>query len=217
MQTLGGIWMYIPAINVMDDPEEILAFMRANNFATVVSVQDGVPVATHIPVTITVKDDIMTLRAHFAKANPQWKALANGETLIIFTGAHAYISPTHYDKLESVPTWNYMAVHAYGNAQVVHYEDNPQAMLALMDELMLTHEASYMTQWQGLTDKFKDGMMRGTVGFEMVVTRLDAKAKLSQNKNAGEQERIIHTMLTHSDRDAVAIGEAMQKRLVHQE
>ncbi|MDX2077699.1 MAG: FMN-binding negative transcriptional regulator [bacterium] len=205
--------MYIPAMNRMENQEEILAFMRGNNFATVVSVQGGIPVATHIPITITTQDDIMTLRAHFAKANPQWKALSEGETLIIFTGAHAYISPTHYDKVESVPTWNYMAVHAYGNAKLVQYGDNPQAMNTLLEELISTHEASYMAQWESLSDKYKDGMMNGVVGFEMVVTRLDAKAKLSQNKNAHEQERIIHTMLGHSDSDAVAIGEAMQKRL----
>ena len=209
--------MYIPAINKMENQEEILAFMRGNNFAAVVSVQDGIPVATHIPITITVQDDIMTLRAHFAKANPQWKTLAEGETLIIFTGAHAYISPTHYDKVESVPTWNYMAVHAYGNAKLVQYGDNPQAMNMLLEELISTHESSYMAQWESLSDKYKEGLMNGVIGFEMVVTRLDAKAKLSQNKNAHEQERIIHTMLGHSDSDAVAIGEAMQKRLVRQE
>mgnify|MGYP001268996705 CR=1 FL=1 len=207
--------MFIPALNRMDDHDEILSFMRANNFAIVVSVLDGLPVATHIPITITTKDDTITLRAHFAKANPQWKLLSEGETLVIFSGPHAYISPKHYDKFESVPTWNYMAVHAYGQAKIVNYDDNPQAMNALIEELIQASEASYMSQWENLPDKYKDGMMSGTVGFEMVVTRIDAKAKLSQNKHPHEQERIIETLLGHEDSSVVVIGEAMQKRLTH--
>lgn len=205
--------MFIPALNRMDDPDEILAFMRANNFAIVVSVADGLPVATHIPFTISTKDDKIILRAHFAKANPQWKTLSEGETLVIFSGPHAYISPKHYDKFESVPTWNYIAVHAYGQAKIVNYDNDPQAMTSLIEELIQASEASYMTQWEKLSDKYKDGMMSGTVGFEMVVTRVDAKAKLSQNKNPHEQEKIVETLLGHGDSSAVAIGEAMQKRL----
>lgn len=205
--------MYIPALNRWDDPTEILAFMRANSFAIVVSVQDGLPVATHLPITITTQDDTMIIRAHFAKANPQWQALSEGETLIVFSGAHAYISPTHYDKHENVPTWNYIAVHAYGHAKIVHYADNPEAMTALLEELISATETGYMEHWHSLPDKYKHGLMGGTVGFEMVVSRIDAKAKLSQNKNAHEQGRIIESLLGHEDSDAVAIGEAMQKRL----
>lgn len=206
--------MYIPALNRWDNPDEILAFMRANNFAIVVSVQDDLPVATHLPVTISRQDDTMIIRAHFAKANPQWQALSEGETLIVFSGAHAYISPKHYDKHENVPTWNYIAVHAYGHAKIVQYDDNPAAMNALIEELISTSETSYMEHWHSLPDKYKHGMMGGTVGFEMVVSRIDAKAKLSQNKNAHEQGRIIESLLGHADSDAVAIGEAMQKRLI---
>jgi len=207
--------MFIPALNRMDDHDEILSFMRTNNFAIVVSVLDTLPVATHIPVTISTKDDTIIIRAHFAKANPQWKTLANGETLIIFSGPHAYISPKHYDKFESVPTWNYIAVHAYGQAKIVDYEADPRAMTALIEELIQASEASYMGQWENLPDKYKNGLMGGTMGFEMVVTRIDAKAKLSQNKHPHEQERIVETLLGYGDSSAVAVGEAMQKRLIH--
>jgi transcriptional regulator len=205
--------MYIPAHHKMDDQDEILSFMRTYNFVIVVSVQNGLPVATHIPVTITTQADSIILRAHFAKANSQWQALADGETLIIFSGPHAYISTSHYDKFESVPTWNYIAVHAYGHAKLVHYTDDPQAMTHLIEEVIQATEPAYMAQWHGLSDKYRDGMMNGTVGFEMVVTRLDAKAKLSQNKHPHEQEKIIHTLLAHEDDSAVAVGEAMQNRL----
>lgn len=205
--------MYIPIMFRMQDQQEILDFMRANPFAIVVSVQDGVPVATHIPVSIAIRDDEVVLHAHFSKANPQCKDLADGEAMVIFTGAHAYISPTHYDKHESVPTWNYMAVHAYGNAKLVRYDDQPQAIEEMLDELITTYEASYLDHWHELSDKYRQGMMHGIIGFEMTITRIDAKAKLSQNKYPHEQERIADALLTHQDSSAVALGEAMKKHV----
>lgn len=205
--------MYIPKMNRIEDQEAIVAFMQQHNFATVVSVQGGVPVATHLPLTLSIENDQLWLRGHFAKANDQWQTIPTGEMLAIFSGPHAYISTTHYDKHESVPTWNYIAVHAYGTAQAVHFDDAPDKLEAMLVEMMNMLEAPYKAQWDSLPIRFREGMMQGIVGFEMQVTRLDAKAKLSQNKTLEEQHRIASSLLQHQDGSAVATGQAMLEQI----
>src|SRR5690606_20360932 len=95
-------------------------FMRRHGFAVVVSASEGRPAATHLPLTVKVEGEQVFLHGHFAKANPQWRGLEEGEVLAVFSGPHAYVSPRHYDAVESVPTWNYLAVHAHGEARVIH-------------------------------------------------------------------------------------------------
>src|SRR5690606_23062498 len=108
--SLGGV--YIPSRFREDDREWQLEFMRRHGFAVVVSVSEGRPAATHLPLTVKVAGEEVFLRGHFAKANPQWRGLEDGEVLAVFNGPHAYVSPRHYDAFESVPTWNYLTVHA---------------------------------------------------------------------------------------------------------
>jgi transcriptional regulator len=122
-----------------------------------------------------------------ARPNPQWRdferlAEAGQEALVIFQGPHSYISPAWYGEgPPNVPTWNYVAVHAYGIPRTL---DDPAAVRALLERLVATQEAGQTPPWStaGLTEKFIDGMQRGLVAFEIPVTRLEAKAKLSQNK-----------------------------------
>lgn len=209
--------MYIPKINAWDDEEAMIAFMQAHNFATVVSVQDGVPVATHLPLTITRDGESILLRGHFARANAQWQQLGGDNTLAMFTGPHAYVSPTHYDKTESVPTWNYLAVHAYGSAELLHFEDHRERLEHLLEELIQHHESAYLTQWRDLSERYREGMMRGIVGFEMPITRLEGKAKLSQNKHTHEQQNIIDALLQSRDTAAYLTGVHMQERLKGEE
>ncbi|UCH27559.1 MAG: FMN-binding negative transcriptional regulator [Trueperaceae bacterium] len=204
--------MYIPNLFRETDTDSLVAFMHQHSFATVVSIQDGAPVATHLPLTVHRHTDTITLRGHFAKANPQWRALAESETLAIFTGPHAYISPKHYETRESVPTWNYLAVHAYGQASTVQLDDDAGELTSMLSELIAAHEPSYQHQWDTLPERYRDGMLRGVVGFEMVVTRLEGKAKLSQNKNEREQKSITAALLTSEDPAAKATGEEMRRR-----
>ena len=201
--------MYIPNQFRDEDTDRLVDFMRRNAFATVVSVLDGAPVATHLPVTVARDGDAITLRGHFAKANPHWKALEGAETIVIFTGPHAYVSPGHYEKRESVPTWNYLAVHAYGEARVVDGE----ATLDGLNELVHEHEAAYQDQWDTLSERYREGMLRGIVGFEMPVTRLEGAAKLSQNKSARERSRIAASLARSSDDAARRTGDEMIRRL----
>jgi len=169
--------------------------MQRYSFATIVTVKDGVPSATHLPFLVKQRDEKVILLSHFAKANPQAVDMVGNLALVIFTEPHAYISPKHYEKVESVPTWNYLAVHAYGKCTLLDGEENKAALLK---ETIQFYEAGYLKQWDNLPDNFKQGMMKGIVAFEIVVDDLQAKAKLSQNKTVKERESIINE-LQHTD------------------
>ncbi|QPH38254.1 FMN-binding negative transcriptional regulator [Pedobacter endophyticus] len=183
--------MYTSKLNQVSDKEELVSFMKRFSFATIVSTIDQIPQATHLPFTITYENEVVTLHAHFAKANQQAKNIEGQTVLVIFSEPHAYISPKHYDKTESVPTWNYYAVHAYGNCIVV--QDHSDAIRSLED-MILTYEPGYRPQWDSLSDSFKDKMLNGIVPFTITVTELQASQKMSQNKTIDEQKRIINTL-----------------------
>jgi transcriptional regulator len=205
--------MYIPTVYREDNPDTLVGFMRANSFATLVSVADSIPVASHIPLIIGAKDGVLTLTGHLAKANPQWRAFGEGEALAIFTGPHAYVSPTWYEKRESVPTWNYVAVHAYGVPRRITFDQSKDAVETLLARMIATYEATYQVQWDSLPEKFRDGMMSGIVGFEMTVTRLEGKSKLSQNRSPADQANVAGALRQSPDPAAAEIGERMRANL----
>jgi transcriptional regulator len=183
--------MYIPSFNKFDDYEQVLAFMRKYSFGTIISAENNVPVATHLPFLIDERDGNLFILSHFAKANPQASSIGGGEVLVIFTEPHAYISPKNYEKETNVPTWNYIAVHAYGKARIMESE---QGHMDLLERTISYYDANYQKQWDGLPEKFKSGMIKGITGFEIMVTDLQAKSKLSQNRSEIEKEHIINSL-----------------------
>lgn len=200
--------MYIPNANRVDDRAALVAFMGAHSFATLVSLVQGELFATHLPLVVVQQGEQTLLRGHLAKANPHWQELATQrEILVIFQGPHAYISPSHYEKWESVPTWNYIAVHAYGSARLIQDE---AGLVATLSELIAANEATYQQQWDSLPEKFRHGMLNGIVAFEIAVTRLEGKFKLSQNRPAGDQERVATALAAHPDLTIATIGHYMQ-------
>lgn len=190
--------MYIPNHFQFKDNKEMIAFMKQYSFATIVTVKDSMPIATQLPFFIDDSTDRLLLSSHFAIANEQAKYIEANTSLVIFSEPHAYISPAHYDRRESVPTWDYMAVHAYGKAKIIEDET---AMLKALEQMIQFYEKDYLQQWKGLSDKFKKGMMRGIVSFELEVTDLQGQKKLSQNKTETERQRIIEH-LAKSERTA---------------
>jgi len=179
--------MFVPNSFKFEDRAEKIAFMKQYSFATIITVKDNVPIATQLPFVIDDSPDRVILSAHFALANEQTKYIEANTSLIIFTGPHAYISPIHYDKRESVPTWDYIAVHAYGKAKIVEEEN---AKIRALEQMISFYENGYIQQWETLPDKFKKGMLRGIVAFELEVTELQGQKKLSQNKTEAERHRI---------------------------
>lgn len=187
--------MYVPRSFIFDNQPEQVAFMKQYSFATIVTIKGNMPIATQLPFFVDDSGDKLLLRSHFAVANEQVKYLSENPSLVIFTEPHAYISPSHYDKEESVPTWDYVAIHAYGTATLIQEE---KAKLKVLEEAIQFYEPAYLAQWNSLSDKYRLGMLRGMVAFEIEVTDLQGQKKVSQNKNAEERKRIAEA-LAHSD------------------
>jgi transcriptional regulator len=202
--------MYIPEFNRVRDHADTISFVQANPFAILVSAADSGPFATHIPILARMVDDQMVLHGHLAKANPHCSLLQNDqESLAIFHGPHAYISPRLYESRESVPTWNYAAVHVYGHTRTV---TDTEHLLAETRDIIHAFDPSYYEQWNSLSDKFRHGMLKHIVGFEMVASRIEAKFKISQNRSKADQAEIIKSLAQSPDSAAAGIAALMEKQ-----
>lgn len=202
--------MFIPKIYQVEDHAEIMDFIRKNSFATLVSVdKDGLPVATHIPIEIDFSaPDNPTLRGHVSKANPQALLFGDGATaLAIFTGAHTYISSSWYGH-ENVSTWNYSAVHIYGKIRQL----NPDELWNNVSKLTARYEALMARPklMSDMSDDYLKREIRGIVGFEMSIEDVQAKAKLSQNRNQEDFNNIIQELDKSDDSNAHQVAAAMK-------
>ncbi|RWY50252.1 FMN-binding negative transcriptional regulator [Mucilaginibacter gilvus] len=190
--------MYTPKYFQITDGKEIIRFMQKYSFATIVTNMDGLPQATHLPFLIEQREGTLVLISHFAKTNLQSEAVFNETSLVIFTEPHAYISPSNYEKELNVPTWNYLAVHAYGKANLI--EDKAE-VAKLLEKMIGFYEANYLKQWAQLPDDYKFKMMNGIVGFEIVVEDIQGKKKLSQNRTEVERENIVKSFRGSADQN----------------
>jgi len=206
--------MYIPKLNKLDDQHEIFDLIESNSFANVVTIDDaGAPFATHMPVALDrTRGPHGTLISHIARANPQWKHFANGnEILVIFNGPHAYISPSWYAGDYNVPTWNYMAVHAYGLPRIVEDHERIQQMLT---ELVATYEKSLSPQWAvDWSDERNHNLTKAIVGFELEITRLEGKSKLNQNKTVADQQGVIERLSQSKSTVELQVAQQMAQNL----
>lgn len=211
--------MYVPEAFRLGDRARIAEVLQRYDFALLVTAPEGVPQASHLPFLYDPdRGEHGTLLAHMARPNPQWRDFAalaaqNQEALVVFQGPHSYISPTWYGEgPPSVPTWNYVAVHAYGLPRVI---DDPAEVRALLDRLVGVQEAGLDPAWStaGLTEKFLGGMQRGLVAFEIPVSRLDAKAKLSQNKATAQLAAATAAVERSDEPLAKATGAWMRRAL----
>ena len=203
-----GAYLYIPEFNRVEDRALALEFMRANPFAILVSANPSGPFATHLPLLIDNSADQVTLRGHVAKANPHWQML-NDDVVIIFHGPHAYISPMLYEIRESVPTWNYAAVHVYGKGRVITEES---ATRQVLDDLITQFDSSYNQQWNSFSDEYRNRMQRHIVAFEIAATRIETKFKLSQNRTKIEQENVIRALAENSDSAISGVAALMRQQ-----
>jgi len=202
--------LYVPEFNRVEDNALTLAFLQANPFATVISNTEAGPFATHIPILARQIDGQLHLRGHVAKANPHWKSLGSDQgSLVIFQGPHAYISPSLYEIRESVPTWNYAAVHVYGKGAV--FIDEGQLKQLLL-EIITRFDFPYLEQWSSFSEQYQNRMLQHIVGFEIVATRVETKFKLSQNRTRTEQENVIRALASSSDSAAAAVAAIMRER-----
>ena len=199
--------MYIPKVNLNTNTNEIVAFMQQFSFATIITAKDNFPVATHLPFVVSTRDNEIVLTSHFAKANEHWKDIVNNTVLVIFSEPHAYISTNNYDKELNVPTWNYISVHAYGQGTLI--TENKQ-VLEVIDAAIDNFETAYKQQWNSFPEEYKMKMLKGIVAFDIKVTDLQAKHKLSQNRSETEKQKIINTLSNSRDTNEQLIAGYMK-------
>lgn len=200
--------MYIPKINLATDKDEIFAFMKQFSFATIVTAKDNLPIATHLPFLVSTQDDNIVLTSHFAKANEQWTDIENNNALVIFSEPHAYISTKNYDKELNVPTWNYISVHAYGQGRLITELDS---VFKILENTIDNFETAYRQQWENFPAEYKLKMSKGIIAFDITVTDLQAKKKLSQNRTDTEKQKIIDTLSKSNDTNEQLIAAYMKK------
>lgn len=180
--------MYTPSFNQITDRTTLLETMRAHAFAILFGPgADGTPTATHLPLVVRDAGPHGVLEGHFARANAHWQGLDGRETLVVFPGPHAYVSPSLYAEQLSVPTWNYIAVHAYGTLERVDDEPGKQALL---DGLIHFHDPAFAVQWAGLPEGFRRTMLGNITGFRIPIARIEGKFKLSQNRSEIDRQSV---------------------------
>lgn len=207
--------MHIPKYYREEDTTKIIQFLKQNNFPALVS-YDGVKlIATHTPVEVIQTESGeqraegvgLKILGHMSRANAQWKSFGEQEVLLIFQGAHTYISPRWYNHV-NVPTWNYMMVHVYGKVRILEGE----AVYALLSRLVKNHESSTGYDLESLPEDFVQKEIKGVVGFEVQVTRIDAAYKLSQNRDDESYGNIVSELEKRGDEDSRKVAEEMKRR-----
>ena len=206
--------MYMPAHFTAKELAPVQRLMKACPLALLIGPDaQGQAFGSHLPLNLldlaSDKEGCgMLLEGHMARGNPHWAWLAGlqakgQDVMAVFSGPSAYVSPSHYDSVLAVPTWNYAAVHAYGELELV---EDAAAKDALLKRLINQHEPAYAAQWRDLPEDFQNKMLGAIVGFRLHIKRWEGKFKLSQNRNSAERSRIRTAMAagTPAEQDVAA-------------
>lgn len=199
--------MYIPKPFEMKDSTVITNFIEDYSFGIMMSTVDEQPLATHLPFLYDAEQNV--LLAHMAMANPHWRNLDGQTVLVVFSGPHAYISPSWYEVPAAVPTWNYVAVHVYGKCSVI---DSEEELAGLLEKTVKFYEPDSDLPAR-VDEPFYQNMMKAIVGFRIDITHVEGAAKLSQNKPVEVQERVIANLRLSGDAGAQGVARWMQNRL----
>jgi len=203
--------MYIPAHFRENDQATLLEFIERNSFGLLVSQLDGQPFATHLPLLVD-RDAApgAALIGHVARANPQWRS-TDRNVLAVFSGPHAYVSPSSLGAAGVVPTWNYVAAHVYGALEVV---DDHEATLQIVRAITAFYEAAMPKPWTfDAGDEFIDKMARGVVAFRIAIARIEGKWKLNQNHPRQRRQNVVDALSRRPDEDSQAIAALMAQDL----
>jgi transcriptional regulator len=203
--------MYIPPSFLEQRPHVLHAFIRHHSFATIITTTPDVPLASHVPIILLPdRGQFGALQFHLARQNPQWNLLAQAtDVLVIFHGPHAYISPTWYKSAVAVPTWNYLAVHAYGRPRML---DDAQLSEHLR-LLVSSYEPPGGWSTERMPAEVLEKMKRNIVGFEMEIERLEGKWKLNQNRPREDVQGAIEGLLATGDAESKKVAELMKQAM----
>ena len=204
--------MYVPTHFRETDLPRLHEFMDRHGFAVLVSPRDASLEASHLPLLLERESGPFgRLWGHMARANLQWRQAAGGEVLAVFSGPHAYVSPTWYQDEQVVPTWNYVAVHAYGRFEIV---EEPSELLPILRRQVETYEGGYDRPWTfDESSEFVAKLLKSIVGFRVEITRVEGKWKLSQNHPQARRERVIAALRDGGDYESGQVASLMQAAL----
>ncbi len=203
--------MYVPRAFASNDPAALDALLAADPFVTLVTVVDGAPCISHLPVLLERDGDRLALRGHWAKPNPQ--SAHTGPALAIVHGPHAYVSPSWYpDKVEQarVPTWNYIVAHLHGTLERLTATD---ALAALVAGMSVHFETQVGEAWRYVDDHAHRSQLRGIVGFRLQVERVELNAKLNQNHPDDNRAAVSAKLAAQDTDDARAVARWMREAL----
>jgi transcriptional regulator len=204
--------MYLPGHFAERDLTKLHEFIEQHSFGLLVSQVDGLPFASHLPFLLErTAGPQGTLVGHMARANPQWRE-ADGQTaLVIFSGPHAYISPTWYEAERLVPTWNYAAVHAYGRVQIIEDES---ALLEIVQKAVAVFEQAMPQPWSfDGSEAFVERLLMQIVGFRIEVEKIEGKWKLNQNHPVERRKKVVRALREQGGENAEAVAAMMQAML----
>jgi len=203
--------MFTPRAFEVTDETLLHKLVQAYAFAPLVTANDGGVEVTHLPFMLDgTRGKHGTLLAHMARANPHWKLFEHSrESTVIFTGPHGYISPSWYADPASVPTWNYLAVHAHGRPAMI---EDYRRVREMLEKRVAIHEASIEPPWamQGQLAQIEKEQPH-IVAFEMEVTRLEGKFKLSQNRSKKDREGVTRALDERTDATSRTLAQAMRQ------
>ena len=201
--------MYVPSSFSETDRNKLFDFIEQHNFGLLVSQLDNQPFATHLPLLFDRQAGASgVIVGHMARANPQWQA-ADRNVLVVFSGPHAYISPSWYEAEDVVPTWNYVAVHVYGTLHIVN---DGEATLKILRDYVSFHEKSMPDPWSlPGGDAFVNKLAQSIVVFRVEITRMEGKWKLSQNHPRERREKVIDALALQRDENSQAIAALMSR------
>jgi transcriptional regulator len=201
--------MYTPKLYREDDRQKILSFLQEHDFATLVSYDGERPVASHLLVEVVEENDKLFINGHMSRANPLWKTFENtAEVLVLFQGAHTYISPTWYNHV-NVPTWNYQSIHVYGKPSVITAYGESYGVLKRLVE---RYEKNGHYNMESLPQDFVEKEIKGIVAFQIEVSRMDANYKLSQNRSDEDYWNIVSRLEERTDELSHGVADAMKRQ-----
>ena len=205
--------IYTPKQFSEDDRGRLFRFMRQHSFATLISGAGDEPSIAHVPVLVDEATNLV--RAHVARANPLWRELApDRKVLLIFHGPHHYISPNWYTTHPSVPTWNYAVVHVSGFPRVIEGQskEDRTKIASMLHELVDENEAQFSRPWKmELPGDYMQRMIDGIVAFEVRVTRVTGKFKLSQNRPPSDRSSVIAALQESGNENAEGVVHLMKE------
>lgn len=202
--------MYIPAHFKIEDMSLAYEIIKTYSFATLFSMHNGLPFATHLPLWLDEENGY--LYGHFARSNPQWHDIEHQQVLAVFHGPHCYISPSWYEEpTKAVPTWNYITVHVYGEVYLL--EDGPELRHSLSEQVLKYEGSNSPYRLEEVDPEFLNQMNRGIQGFKLKMNRIEGKAKLSQNHPLQRQKLIIEQLEKIPEKNEQEIALLMKANL----